>query len=284
MQHATWTLSLHISTIRHQNFACRRERESYTKRKALEGQLATLSSGLVTLRRLLERQGRSSNPGSAAASPKSTGRRGRESGSAAADAAMAVLSSLLRGLQLDEAAEGQVVVSPQASEGPGEATVAARALSALLPPGGGAAEKRSDPLEQLDVGALLPETAEASNSAEDEVQEPAPAAAGRADAAKGTPVAPSCIQEGDTIAAVWKRTACSRSMSRIPLPPPAGTPSAKPCSSPSVKPSPSAKACSSHRSACSSPRREKGLGLKVGLWCSKPSPQATLSSGAEGGS
>ena len=212
-------------------------------------------SGLATLQRLLERRGRQRGTSSAtcsfAVSPKG------------ADAALAALSALLRRLQSEEAGEqARTPVSPQASDGPGEEGGAASGLAAApLPADGGGAEEPSDPLEQLDdacldVAALLPEAAEPSGAADDSGAPPARAAVG---GGKGAALGQEA-GAADAIPAVWSRAA-SRGHSAA----------ASPTSSPGTKPG-----CSPRGG---SPSKGRVLGLG---WCAKPSPQATLSTSAEG--
>ncbi|PRW60115.1 hypothetical protein C2E21_1430 [Chlorella sorokiniana] len=255
----------------------RRERESRARYQQLQAQLSTLSAGLGTVQSLLQRQGQciprrasgstpTSPAGKAARGATAAGRRSSKGSAVQGDvsAAMAALSALLRSLQAEGTANSSAVVSPQASEG-----VEVSAPSSGTLPRGPTAEKRSDPLEQveeegqaqaqqaqqqvaeageeqagddesLDVEALLPEDAAAAAASQDKWTL---LGAGGADPA--TPLGlPAAAGEGGTIPAQWQQqgssAASARARSRIPLPPPASSARAKPsplvCSSMDSKP------------------------------------------------
>lgn len=299
--------------------ACRRERESAAalkaaagRRRELEEQLSALGSGLLTLRRLLERQPGASPRGSAAGgSARSPGRRSREggAGSGASSAAMAALSALLAGLQDQQAVTRRAtVVSPQTSEGPGlgaapdGALGAAGALPSPMAPFAAAAEKPSEPLEQpddsfeadgeglMDISMLLPDGADAA-----EGDSPNSAGAWGTSGSAGPAHLAGARQAnggsgggaGETIAAVWRHGAsASRRLSASRIPPPPAAAAKALTRSPHVgssttspsKRSPGKGHCSKGSPSKGGPSPLKRLFASV---CRSATPKATVSGGTE---
>ena len=228
---------------------------------------------------------------------------------AGGSAAMAALSALLRSLQADGTAHSSAVVSPQASDG-----VEVSAPSAGALPRGPTAEKRSDPLEQVEeegqAGQALEQDPEEEQAADEwldvEALLPGDGAGGAGNTwheltvGAGDPATPLALQpaatEAATIPAQWQpwgsSTASAHARSRIPLPPPVGSTRTKPsplvCSTgskperttagPGAQTSPS-KGSTAHPNQKPNPlvgSTSPGRGIKALFGCGSPS--ATLSS------
>ncbi|KAL4458347.1 hypothetical protein ABPG75_013212 [Micractinium tetrahymenae] len=285
----------------------RRERDSLAALKAarykqseLHRKQQMLAAGLETLQRMARRgQGQPGSSASgtprASASGRGAGQHSREA-SQLGDSAMAVLSALLRTLQSQETADGQVsIVSPQHSEvAPGSAGGAAEwgsadALTLQLPQEGPAGQEAlSDP---LDIASLLPEGSSgvrvgaavaaapapaAAHAGIEGAQEPAIKAATPAVDARSASLSepePGCFtiqavrsrQDAGSagVVAVAASTSSGRSLSRIPAPP------AKTGTSPA-------------HGSLRSPRSNGKLSRLLAP-CRHMSPHATLSSAAEAG-